>query len=394
MKLFILCICVLGLTIWVSPNDLGQDISAEELLDNLKTEHYSGKPIDLDLEEVGIETLISYLEKFSGLSFELSGDFPSPFTVSFVNAYPQILTKEDITVYRDIVYTIADGHELKLDIAVPKYLKAPVPAVVDIPGGSWRVVEKSVEDALFYAKHGFIGVSITHRTSDIAIFPAAVHDCKTAIRWLRAHAREYNIDPDNIGVTGFSSGGHLAALVGTSVGDTFLEGKGDYLDYSSSVQEISHGQLEKTIILVPVSPRRIILALMDFNGIALPGDVLVLCNPCFQFAQVFYGLPTRIFETTDMGSDPFFEPHVGAEDLSSLDEEFEYVCQFMPGRVNGIIVPMADNILRSDRDDKSAPVGPGYIFRVGPVYVNFDFGAPRGINKIGDCMKIEPMVHQ
>jgi acetyl esterase/lipase len=151
---------------------------------------------------------------------------------------PQILDKEDIAVHKDIVFTVVDGHELKLDIAVPKYLKAPAPVIVDIPGGSWRVVNKSAEDALFYAKYGFIGVSITHRTSDIAVFPAAVHDCKTAIRWLRAHAKEYYIDPNKIGVTGFSSGGHLAALLGTSGGDTFLEGKGGFLDYSSSVQAV------------------------------------------------------------------------------------------------------------------------------------------------------------
>lgn len=55
--------------------------------------------------------------------------------ICFLNSDPQILTKEDITVYKDIVYTTADGHELKLDIAVPKYLKAPAPAIVDIPGG-------------------------------------------------------------------------------------------------------------------------------------------------------------------------------------------------------------------------------------------------------------------
>jgi len=151
---------------------------------------------------------------------------------------PQILDKEDIAVHKDIVFTVVDGHELKLDIAVPKCLKAPAPAIVDIPGGSWRVVNNSTEDALFYAKYGFIGVSITHRTSDIAIFPAAVHDCKTAIRWLRAHAKEYNIDPNQIGVTGFSSGGHLAVLLGTSGGDSYLEGDGDYQDHSSSVQAV------------------------------------------------------------------------------------------------------------------------------------------------------------
>lgn len=81
--------------------------------------------------------------------------------ISFLNSGPQILSKEDITVHKDIVFTVVDGHELKLDIAVPKYLKAPAPAIVDIPGGSWRVVNKSVEDASLYAKYGFIGVSIT-----------------------------------------------------------------------------------------------------------------------------------------------------------------------------------------------------------------------------------------
>jgi len=130
------------------------------------------------------------------------------------NSLSQNLTKDDITLYKDIVYTVVDGHELKLDIAVPKYLESPAPAIVDIPGGAWRRINKSADDALYYAKFGFIGVSITHRTSDIAIFPAIVHDCKTAIRWLRAHAEEYHINPEKIGVTGFSSGGHLAAFSG------------------------------------------------------------------------------------------------------------------------------------------------------------------------------------
>jgi acetyl esterase/lipase len=156
----------------------------------------------------------------------------------FLPALSQTLHEDDITVWKDIVYAVADGHELKLDIAVPKYLKAPAPAIVDIPGGAWRVIRKSPDDALFYAKYGFIGVSITHRTSDIAPFPAAVHDCKTVIRWLRAHAEKYHINPDKIGVTGFSSGGHLAVLLGTSGGDAFLEGHGGYEDYSSRVQAV------------------------------------------------------------------------------------------------------------------------------------------------------------
>jgi len=153
-------------------------------------------------------------------------------------AFSQVLREEDITVWKDVIYAIVDGHELKLDIAVPKCLQAPAPAIVDIPGGAWRMVRKSSDDALFYAQFGFIGVSITHRTSDIAPFPPAVHDCKTVIRWLRAHAEKYHINPDKIGVTGFSSGGHLAVLLGTSGGDAYLEGHGGYGGYSSRVQAV------------------------------------------------------------------------------------------------------------------------------------------------------------
>ena len=151
-------------------------------------------------------------------------------------AFPQELANDDIALYEDIVYTVVDGRKLKLDIAVPKYLRSPAPAIVDIPGGAWRKAEKKAGDALFYARHGFVGISITHRTSDIAVFPAAVHDCKTAVRWVRAHAEKYNINPDKIGATGVSSGGHLATLLATSGGDEYLEGKGGYWKYSSRVQ--------------------------------------------------------------------------------------------------------------------------------------------------------------
>lgn len=143
-----------------------------------------------------------------------------------------------IALYENVTYSIVDGIELKLDIAVPNNLTSPAPVIVDIPGGAWRIIRKSSEDAMYYAEYGFIGVSITHRTSDIAIFPAQIHDCKTVIRWLRAHADEYNIDSDRIGVTGFSSGGHLAALLGTSGGDSYLEGDGPYKDFSSDVQAV------------------------------------------------------------------------------------------------------------------------------------------------------------
>ena len=148
------------------------------------------------------------------------------------------IPRNHIRVEKDVVYAVVGGRKLMLDIAYPDNLTEPAPAIVDIPGGAWRTVRKSAEDAIWYAQQGFVGVSIIHRTSDIAVFPAAVHDCKTVVRWLRANAEKFNINPDKIGVTGFSSGGHLATLLGTSGGDRYLEGEGGYPGFSSRVQAV------------------------------------------------------------------------------------------------------------------------------------------------------------
>jgi acetyl esterase/lipase len=88
-------------------------------------------------------------------------------------------------------------------------------------------------------RDGFIVASINYRLSLQAPFPAQIHDCKGAVRWLRAHATEYGIDPTRIGVFGASAGGHLVALLGTSAGDAALEGiVGGNLDQSSAVQAV------------------------------------------------------------------------------------------------------------------------------------------------------------
>ena len=151
---------------------------------------------------------------------------------------PLKLTSEDMVAYENVIYSVVDNRELKLDIVLPKYLNSPAPAIVDFPGGAWRICNKSVDDARLYTEYGFVGVSVEYRTSDIAIFPAAVHDCKAAIRFLRAHAKEYNINPDKIGVTGISAGAYFAALLGTSDNDKYLEGDGGYPQYSSTVQAV------------------------------------------------------------------------------------------------------------------------------------------------------------
>ncbi len=102
---------------------------------------------------------------------------------------------ENIDVEHDVVYAVIDGDSLMLDLAYSKDLSSPAPVIVHIHGGGWRGGRKSTKWAEKFARWDFVGVSISYRLSGTALFPAGVHDCKTAVRWLRAHAEQYSIDP-------------------------------------------------------------------------------------------------------------------------------------------------------------------------------------------------------
>jgi acetyl esterase/lipase len=86
------------------------------------------------------------------------------------------------------------------------------------------------------AAKGFVTATISYRLSGEAKFPAAIQDCKAAVRFLRANASKFGINANAIGVTGLSAGGHLAALLTTSGGVKELEGDGGHADQSSAVQ--------------------------------------------------------------------------------------------------------------------------------------------------------------
>jgi len=79
------------------------------------------------------------------------------------------------------------------------------------------------------AERGYVAVTVSYRLAPKFPFPAAVHDVKTAVRWLRAHAETYQVDPDRIGVTGGSAGGHLAQFLGVTAGVPEFEGSGGTL---------------------------------------------------------------------------------------------------------------------------------------------------------------------
>lgn len=138
-----------------------------------------------------------------------------------------------LDIISDIPYRQTPQRILKLDLRIPRTDHKP-PLVMYIPMGGMRVCAK--ENAQWWlTKHGFAMASIEARVSSEAIAPAAVHDCKAAIRWLRAHANEYGYRDDAIGVWGHSAGGLLAALMATSGDVAELEGEGDHAGVSSRV---------------------------------------------------------------------------------------------------------------------------------------------------------------
>jgi acetyl esterase/lipase len=152
---------------------------------------------------------------------------------------PRPKPPDGTTVHADLEY-VPGGHERqRLDLYVPAKADTPLPVIVWIHGGAWLGGSKDGgSPALPCVGNGYAVASINYRLSQHAVFPAQIEDCKTAIRWLRANAKTYNLNPDRIGVWGASAGGHLVALLGTSGGTPDLEGKDGNAAQSSRVQAV------------------------------------------------------------------------------------------------------------------------------------------------------------
>jgi acetyl esterase/lipase len=137
----------------------------------------------------------------------------------------------------NIEYANPDGQHLKLDLARPREGDGPFPAVLCIHGGGFRAGSRSGYDALCIrlAEKGYVAATVDYRLAPKYPFPAAVNDTKEAVRWLRGNARKYRIDPDRIGVTGGSAGGHLAQFLGVTADVKEFEGDGGHRDQSSRV---------------------------------------------------------------------------------------------------------------------------------------------------------------
>jgi acetyl esterase/lipase len=143
-----------------------------------------------------------------------------------------------LRIDRDVEYARVGNRPLRLDLYLREAFTEPAPVVVWIHGGGWSMGDKFPTPAARLVAAGYAVASVEYRLTGEAKFPAQIHDCKAAIRWLRANARKYNLDSTHIGVWGHSSGGHLVSLLGTSGHVKELEGDEGNLDQSSRVQAV------------------------------------------------------------------------------------------------------------------------------------------------------------
>ncbi|HAI10854.1 MAG TPA: alpha/beta hydrolase [Phycisphaerales bacterium] len=149
---------------------------------------------------------------------------------------------EGVVSHRNLVYaTVEDGRNMKLDLYLSEKKTGNEPLVVWIHGGGWRNGNKNNVNVamLRLVTQGYAVASIDYRLGGLLKHPVHIHDCNAAIRWLKAHAKEYGYSVDKVAVAGSSAGGHLALLVGVASDVPELQGEvGEHLGVSSRVDAI------------------------------------------------------------------------------------------------------------------------------------------------------------
>jgi acetyl esterase/lipase len=146
---------------------------------------------------------------------------------------------EGVTVERDIVYARAGDRDLPLDIYIPDKAVRPMPVIIWVHGGGWKGGSKSgISRPAGVLSRGYALVSVEYRLSGEAIWPAQIEDCKAAVRWTRANAAKYGLDPDRIGAWGSSAGGHLVAMMGVAADAEKFDTHKEYAGVSARVRAV------------------------------------------------------------------------------------------------------------------------------------------------------------
>ena len=156
------------------------------------------------------------------------------------------VTPKRIVLLDDIAYRQGPSQAWRLDLAMPEDFGPETrPALVIVHGGGWNAGDKRDRPyrsmLLDYALKGYVVISVNYRLTREAPFPACIEDCKCAVRWLKAHAREYRVDTDRIVAFGHSAGAHLVLMLGLAGPEAGLEGDGGWNDYDSRITAVVGG---------------------------------------------------------------------------------------------------------------------------------------------------------
>jgi parallel beta-helix repeat protein len=181
-----------------------------------------------------------YIDSVAVMGQAIPGISPAPSPVPVIPPVeqPPFNPPAGVKMYEDVLIGMAGNRQMYASIAVPENPPAEsMPAMVYIHGGGWNHGDRKqalTNISNYVLKRGYIGISLDYRLTPEAPFPAQIQDVKLGIRYLRAHAADYFIDPSRIGVWGSSAGGHLASLLGTT-GD-MVPGADIVLDNGNTVQ--------------------------------------------------------------------------------------------------------------------------------------------------------------
>lgn len=220
--------CVGATDVWIwSPDG--------ELITKIKT---PTRPINCAFGDADMQSL--YITCFGGLyrqRMNVSGVSPQPVDRPSV-AVPTLKLPENVAVHLDVTYAEYGSRKLLADIFVPQGQGDKLPTIVVVHGGGWLKGDKTKFRALAQslAARGYVTAAIEYRLGGEALFPAAIHDCNAAVRFLRANAKQYSIDPGRIGGVGGSAGGHLVGLMAAAPHVDKLQGDGGHAEQSSRLQ--------------------------------------------------------------------------------------------------------------------------------------------------------------
>ncbi|MEL6105233.1 MAG: alpha/beta hydrolase fold domain-containing protein [Planctomycetota bacterium] len=249
------------------------------------------------------------------------------------NPRATFVVPDDVKLVEDVAYREGESKKWKLDLFLPRdneaKEKSKRPAIVFIHGGGWRSGDKGGgqwrSQPVAYAQKGYVCISVNYRLTDETSIQGCIEDCKNAVRWLRANAEEYNVDPDRIGAYGNSAGAHLVSVLGLADEKAGLEGDGPYQDYSSAIQAVVCSAPPTDLVnwdgKSEFDPRRG----KRLFGTSDLDEGLELAKKCSPVTYVKTGIPFLVIHGTADRTVPVFQGDSFVEALKKVDADVTYI---------------------------------------------------------------------